>query len=330
MNGQSHIIVDDALLGKYLSGEATPEEAIAVDDWLQQSPENSAAFRELAAIWYSAAGHTPHQVPDKAAAWQEIRQRMPAARVIRSNKRWWAIAAGIILIAGCFGIIQLFKQKPADALSPVILYASNGTISDTMPDHSIVTLSKDSRLQYPADFNIKTRELQLEGEAFFDVTPNSALPFIVHAGDISIKVLGTSFKVGAQPQGIVRVAVQTGVVSMYHANGQLTVKAGQTGIYEPEGRRLYIEAVQTKTQAPPSEARVFDFHDAKLEEIMEALGKAYGFKPVFKNEQLRDCRMSSEFEDKPLDYVLDIVSTTLNVQIQIKDKVAYISGEGCN
>jgi hypothetical protein len=51
---------------------------------------------------------------------------------------------------------------------------------------------------------------------------------------------------------------------------------------------------------------------------------------VFENAQLRDCRMSSEFEDKPLDYVLDIVSTTLNVQIQVKNKVAYISGEGCN
>ncbi|HEY1165581.1 MAG TPA: FecR domain-containing protein [Chitinophaga sp.] len=330
MNGQSHIIVDDALIGKYLSGEATPEEAIAVDDWLQQSAENSAAFSELAAIWYNASGHTPHQAPDKTAAWQEIRQRMPAARVIRSNKGWWAIAAGIILIVACFGIIQLFKQKPADVLSPVIVYAANEAVTDTMPDHSIVTLSKESRLQYPADFNIRTRELQLEGEAFFDVTPNPALPFIVHAGDISIKVLGTSFKIDRQPQGIVKVAVQTGAVSMYHTNSQLTVKAGQTGIYDPEGRRLYIEAAQAETQAPANAARVFDFHDAKLEEIMEALGKAYGFKPVFKNEELRDCRMSSEFEDKPLEYVLDIVSTTLNVQIQVKDKVAYISGEGCN
>lgn len=324
MNGQSHIIVDDALLGKYLSGEAAPEEAMAVDDWLQQSEENSIAFRELAAVWYTASGHPSHQLPDKALAWQQIRQRMPAAREIRSNKQWWAIAAGVILIMGCFTVIQLFKKKPVETLSPVTLYAANEAITDTMPDHSVVTLSKDSRLQYPADFNTTTRELLLEGEAFFDVTPNPALPFIVSAGDIKIKVLGTSFKVRRQQQGVIRVAVQSGAVSMYHASGQLTVKAGQTGIYEPEGRRLYIETAQA------TEAHVFDFHDATLNEIMQALGKAYGFKPVFENEELRDCRMSSEFEDKPLDYVLDIVSTTLNVQIQVKDKVAYISGEGCN
>lgn len=326
MNGQSHIIVDDALLGKYLSGEAAPEEAMAVDDWLQQSKENSAAFRELAAVWYTASGHPSHQLPDKALTWQEISARMPAARVIRSNKQWWAIAAGIILIAGCFTVIQLFKKKPVAGQPPVTLYAANEAITDTMPDHSVVTLSKDSRLQYPADFNTNTRELQLEGEAFFDVTSNPALPFIVNAGDIKIKVLGTSFKVRRQQQGVIRVAVQSGAVSMYHVNGQLTVKAGQTGIYEPQGRRLYIEAAQ----APAAAARVFDFHDATLSEIMQALGKAYGFKPVFENAELRDCRMSSEFEDKPLDYVLDIVSTTLNVQIQVKDKVAYISGEGCN
>lgn len=326
MNGQNHIIVDDALLGKYLSGEAVPEEAMAVDDWLQQSAENSATFRELAAVWYAASGYPPHQLPDKALAWQEIRQRMPAARVIRSNKRWWAIAAGIILIVGCFTVIQLLKKKPIGTLSPVTLYAANEAITDTMPDHSVVTLSKDSRLQYPVDFNTKTRELLLEGEAFFDVTPNPALPFIVNAGDVKIKVLGTSFEVHRQQQGVVRVSVQSGMVSMYHASGQLIVKAGQTGIYKSEGHRLYIQAVQ----APATEARVFDFHDAKLEEIMQALGKAYGFKPVFENEELRDCHMSSEFEDKPLDYVLDIVSTTLNVQIQVKDKVAYISGEGCN
>lgn len=326
MNGQSHIIVDEALLGKYLYGEAVPEEAMAVDEWLLQSAENRAVFKELAAIWYSASGHPPHQPPDKGAAWEELRRSMPVTRVIRSNKRWLAIAAGIILTVGCFTIIQLFKKKPTEILSPVILYAANEAITDTMPDHSVVTLSKDSRLQYPADFNTKTRELLLEGEAFFDVASNPAIPFIVNAGDIKIKVLGTSFKVQRQQQGIVRVAVQTGVVSMYHTSAQLTVKAGQTGIYEPEGQHLYIEAAKAAT----SEARVFDFHDTRLEEIMQALGQAYGFKPVFENADLRDCRMSSEFDNKPLDYVLDIVSTTLNVQIQVKDKVAYISGEGCN
>jgi len=325
MNGQSHIIVDEALLGKYLSGEAVPEEAMAVDDWLHQSAENSAAFRELAAIWHNASGHAPHRLPDKAAAWQEIKGRMPATRVVRSNKHWLAIAAGIILIVGCFAVVQLFKKKPIETFSQVTLYATNEAKADTLPDHSVVTLSKSSSLHYPADFNIKTRELLLEGEAFFDVAPNPAIPFIVNAGDIKIKVLGTSFKVERQ-QGIVRVVVQTGVVSMYHTAAQQTVKAGQTGVYEPEGQRLYIEAAK----APASEAHVFDFHDARLEEIMQALGQAYGFKPVFENTELRDCRMSAEFDNKPLDYVLDIVSTTLNVQIQVKDKVAYISGEGCN
>jgi ferric-dicitrate binding protein FerR (iron transport regulator) len=69
-----------------------------------------------------------------------------------------------------------------------------------LPDGTQVWLNSNSRLKYNNDFYANNREVTLDGEAYFDVTKDARLPFIVHAASIDIKVLGTSFAVKSYPQ----------------------------------------------------------------------------------------------------------------------------------
>ena len=87
------------------------------------------------------------------------------------------------------------------------------------PDGSIVTLNRNSKLIFPKHFTKNVREVTITGEAFFDVKPNTSKPFIINAGNVQVKVLGTSFNVCAYPgTETVEVVVESGKVQVTRKN----------------------------------------------------------------------------------------------------------------
>ena len=82
-----------------------------------------------------------------------------------------------------------------------------------MPDGSVITVNKNSTLSYPSEFKGKTREVALNGEAFFKVTPNKEKPFIIHVNDVTVRVVGTSFNIRSE-KGKTEVIVETGIVQV--------------------------------------------------------------------------------------------------------------------
>jgi ferric-dicitrate binding protein FerR (iron transport regulator) len=77
-----------------------------------------------------------------------------------------------------------------------------------LPDGSKVVLNANSKLEYPPGFSNNTREVYLDGEAYFDIAHDPGKPFIVHTGSISTRVLGTAFNINAyRSQQFVEVTV---------------------------------------------------------------------------------------------------------------------------
>src|SRR6185503_5133814 len=102
MNTQDKNHIDYYLLGKYLSGEATPEEAMTVDAWLRL-PANKKQFLEIEKIWNGLPGDTRHQLPDRLAAWNELQPLLPVKRkapVVRLFSGWYAVASVLVVIVG--------------------------------------------------------------------------------------------------------------------------------------------------------------------------------------------------------------------------------------
>ena len=121
------------------------------------------------------------------------------------------LIAAVLLVSG----YEVFYNPSATEVMLELTTANKVLNTFTLPDGTLVTLNSDTKVFYPKKFGRKTREISIEGEAFFEVKPNKNKPFIIHAGKAQIKVVGTSFSVSAYPETkLVEVIVQTGKVQV--------------------------------------------------------------------------------------------------------------------
>jgi ferric-dicitrate binding protein FerR (iron transport regulator) len=121
------------------------------------------------------------------------------------NFKKWLIPVGVV--AAGLALFFVFKNmigfsekkgKKQSTLSQVSTKSGSRT-QIQLPDGSVVRLNSSSSLTYDKNFGKNVREVNLTGEAFFDVTKDSSHPFIIHTNVIDIKVLGTAFNVRSYP-----------------------------------------------------------------------------------------------------------------------------------
>jgi len=113
--------------------------------------------------------------------------------------RIWTAAASVALIVGLTAYF-LFQPEPIDHLNKKVVATKKGTKTNiVLPDGTKVWINADTKLTYDLAFGKQSREVQLVGEAFFDVKKDSTRPFIVHTSTYDIRVLGTAFNVRAYP-----------------------------------------------------------------------------------------------------------------------------------
>jgi transmembrane sensor len=163
-------------------------------------------------------------------------QSVTGAAPVLKYKQWISkgVAAAIILVICSTTAVSYYlsitgKKEVGTALLPVtrIVNTANKTMKAiTLPDGTQVWLNMGSELQYNAAFNKQDRRITLSGEAFFEVAANANKPFIVSAGNIDTKVLGTGFNIEAYSnESEIRVSLVHGKVAIEdkkHA-GRLTV-----------------------------------------------------------------------------------------------------------
>ena len=111
---------------------------------------------------------------------------------------WRGLAAVLILGIGAFAYYRFSNHASGISNEGNIAITKTPSRSKSkiyLSDGSVVTLNSETILRYPSSFEGPTREVYLNGEDFFNVTKDHTHPFIVHAGKMNIKVLGTSFNV---------------------------------------------------------------------------------------------------------------------------------------
>lgn len=186
------------LLAKKKAGEASPQELAELESLRQESPASNEIMDK---IW-DAPMHSFPEMKAGNGLWNRIEQRMTQSPVRKlSPIFWWAAAC----LAG-IGIFWLVQQHPpgergreGEALNTVITKPYS-KVRQHLPDGTEVWLNGNSQLSYStADFGKAGREVVLTGEAFFDVVKNEQLPFVIHAANVNITVMGTAFNVKAYP-----------------------------------------------------------------------------------------------------------------------------------
>lgn len=331
MNTNNNYISDERLI-VYLTGEANPQLVQQVEKWLSESDENRIYFNELEKVWAETKNiQTKPLAVDVDAAWEKLSNRIHATKVEKDinkfSRQLLKIAAVLIITFGIWAIVANLNNNKS-------LISQNTTIEKVLSDGSDITLNKNSKLLYPNKFKKNTREVKLEGEAFFDIKHNDKQPFIIHAGDANVKVLGTSFNVKAYPNSKkIEVYVRSGIVKLYSENNTditpLVLKAGEKGVFDEAANKTS----KVKTTKPDElfwAEKTLIFKNTELLKVIEVLEKCYSVKITVQNQDVNICKLNVTFKNETIDYILKIIATSLDLEVTKKDNKTYtLNGEGC-
>jgi ferric-dicitrate binding protein FerR (iron transport regulator) len=248
-----------------------------------------------------------------------------------SYKRYFRIAAAITgaIIAGA-ALFQIF-QNQQNTVRFAEVAATTTTITDTLTDGSVVTLNKNSTVLFPVAFAEGERRVTLRGEAFFDVVKDAGKPFIIEAGDVEVKVIGTSFNVKAyEDSEIIEVVVETGIVRVESIGKKesITLEAGSRVVYNK------ITGAFSKTVSEDAgysfwRTHKLNFRNTPLKDVVDALNNYYAAGITYENENIGRCRFTATFENDSLSTILEILSMTFQLEVKQGDSGKVLSGTGC-
>lgn len=320
------------LITKSLTGEITGSEQIELEKWISEDTSNAKFFQQMKKS-YDLTGQISRGEEnldiDINAEWSQFKNRV-ANRTLGSSKSGslnavWKIAAAVLLTVASGLIINYFVQQNQE----VEFKTEAVPIVVSLPDGSQVSLNRNSSLSYSRSFGDEERKVLLVGEAFFEVTPNRQKPFIVSASGAQVRVLGTSFNVKGQVSGV-EVVVETGSVRLSTGNNANSVDLapGERGLYDSEGGAIEKQVNEDVNYLAWKTKRIV-FQDADLQEVADMIEAVYGVDVQINTVVSSECAVTVVFDNQPLDAVLAVLESTLNLTYKREKNRIEIVKAGC-
>ena len=307
---------------KYLLGESSADEQLAVESWLKEDAANQQQYDQLKKIWENSKQLAAESDADENMAWEKFRKKIsaetqPAVTKPAGKKfSFLKIAALFVLVAGLAIITYLMRSGNNDTAEQIAT-AGETVLTDTLPDGSVVTLNKQSSLIYPGKFKGETRTVTLKGEAFFHVTPDKKKPFIISVNNIQVTVVGTSFNIKSNISGT-EVIVETGVVRVARNGKTIELRAGEKLMFSAADS-IPVKETVTDQLYNYYRSREFVCDDTPLWKLVDVLNEAYGSQIVIGRKELRELRITTTFNNESLDKILEVIHLTFDISISRQD-----------
>lgn len=343
------------LVSLKLAGEAPAEDLAELESHMQEFPEKRFHFEKMNVLWQAQGEKTL----SKEGAFNRHMQRLsnhlsepvlqyetglpveslPSVKkggAIYRRMAWFTTAAASVFLVWFFALRpgkQDTMSQAARAQNEISTKKGSKSTKIQLPDGTEVWLNADSRISYNENFQGKIREVQLTGEAFFDVKKDESRPFVIHTPVVDIRVVGTAFNVRSYAdekntetsliRGAVEVTVHNNPDTIYRLkpNDKLIVdnnpvkeelvSQGLTQKEQPISRPL---AILSKVKFKKNEINATEtlwvrnklaFDKAPLEEIALMIERWYDVKIHITNEQLKKKEFTGTFEDEDLKLVLE-------------------------
>jgi hypothetical protein len=209
-----------------------------------------------------------------------------------------------------------------------------------LSDGSDVELQPNSSIEFPSTFSPYKREVQLTGEAFFDVTKDKNRPFIIRTGEVTIKVLGTSFNVKAyQGASEIRVAVKTGKVMVTKSENTVTLPEGTDAIILTPNQEVVYNTADENFQRKLVDVPAIilttptlfkmKYEETPVDKIFEVLEENYGIDIVYDQSTLSGCTLTTSMTEEGLYERIEIICKAIGAQYEITDTMILVTSAGC-
>lgn len=321
----------DSKISKYLSSQASPEEIQELHERIEKSEQERSEFATLKNIWVFSRSQM--LTTQKAERFDKVMDRINRNFKPKRNfslPKIYRYAASLlfpVLLAGTAWLY--YTQYIAD---PEMRYAEvvappKTNMQITLPDHTTVWLSPESKLRYPLVYSRKERRVFMEGEGYFEVVPDPEHPFIVDTKNVDVEVFGTSFNLEAysSDQKIKTTLVRGSVKFMESVTNQSKMmKPGEQLTFNLTDHNITVEEVNTDIYRLVKDG-VLLFKRNDLHEVCNKLERWFMVPVDYKGNINKDLLFTAKFEGESLPAILRIVSKTIPIKYRIfKDHVEII------
>jgi len=357
----------EAIEGYYTNklNQAQAEELL---EWLEKNEENRRYLIDLRKIWY-ASGQLSKKETDANKGWTELLGKIRSNDIrplprqeLRITRSFLYKAAAAVLFLGLLGTGSVFvfrspKEKAETAYFEALAPKGSRSII-TLSDGSTVWLNSGTKLRYQRNFGQETRDLYLEGEAYFLVAGNKQIPFRVKTRDICVTATGTAFNVKAYcEENVVETTLETGEVLIETLNESKNKPGSATIILRPNQKAVFVKSSMNITiNQPPQKVQTnrndsdfkkktltlkidslvdtklstswkdsrWIFRSEMLLNLKPILERRYDISIVFRDSLIRSYKFTGTLKEESLEQVLKAICLASPVRYEINhNKVLF-------
>lgn len=354
------------LLDKYLNNSCSESEMKEFLNILKRADNEPEIKRSLSEVWKQISDskislkenvlqnsdqwfeeiYLEARAREKSCLDKDLPSRVPKEpRFLSYNHNFsqWIKVAAIMLFSVLLSLIYytISSEEHVSSIVYTETIAKPGEkVRLMLSDGTQVNLNSGSRLEYPDSFDGSlTREVWLEGEAYFDVVHDNSRPFTIHAEEIVTKVLGTSFSIRSYPEEEeAMVAVAEGKVVVLESgsgttssggNNSVELEANQWTNFRSNDQSFTTQIGNVSKLIAWNEGVLF-YENEKLEEVAYQLERWYGVTINFENEEIKDCVIQGEHRKQTLENVLKTITYAfVGMEYQINGRQITLTGNGC-
>ena len=288
--------------------------------WLQEEPQNSAL--QVAEVVKTAPPITEPTLILSDGHSVNLNEKI-ADTAMRAERLHWET-----------GHVK-YDTLTGDTTSPVreiqyntLVIPAGHTYAVTLADGTTVTLNAGTRLRYPVDFIGDTREVFLEGEAYFQVT-KTGKPFEVHVSGSAVRVYGTSFNVKQQDSLVETVLVEGSIGFRSPGREEIRVSPGEQVTYDAVRKNIQVQEVDTYYATAWLDG-VFRYSDKGLDAILKDLSAWYGVRFESRVDAAAIKLTMNLSKDTPVEEAVSFLESMTDCEIMKEKEVYIIKGKERN
>ena len=305
------------LIDKYYTGQASEEEIDLLKQWKDSSSENIVVYNELIQLLDVISNIKDWKQFDNSKAWTRFQSKLKFQEFRFSWKKAVAVAAIFVLVS-----MATFTKFGAGTEGSGTYLSGNDQRFSLLTDGSEIFLDPNSRIDVSA-FNANNRILQSHGDFFVNVEHDAQKPFSIKTDNVTISVLGTSFRVEENNE-ITTVRVRDGKVRITVLDGsKYTIEANQ--VFVSDGKDVSINSIANYDWGLYAK----EFDDESVFNLLNELSDEFGNIKFSASEISPECRITTKISQSTVVEILQELSLIFDIDYTIKDGVIVVSKISC-
>ncbi len=318
------------LISGYFGGNLTASEHQELKNQIESNADARKIFEDYRLLWEESGQKILLKPIDVESAMTKVKLRL----FFRKNNIFQFLqrAVAVLFLAGLFSTAYIYyhnyasiqnqKEQPVIVQEVSTIFGIRSKFQ--LSDGTKICLNSNSRLIFPVEFKGNSRNVELIGEAYFEVTQNTEKPFIVKTREINLKVLGTTFNLQAYPESNeISATLINGKIILERESNGITMKLNELkpmerAVFKSDSKSLDISSEEDADKFIAWKDGKLVFSNDPVEHVAEKLGNWYNVAVKISNNKLKRYRFTATFTDEPIEQVLDLLSKSSPIKYSIK------------